>query len=185
MPKFTANHDAAVKVAQKTAAQMVAEITDETEKNVRNVIVSVLQDGVPPYDAARTIKSLVGLTSAQGQAALKYRTQLINNGLTLVQVNKQVDKYADRLLSSRADSIARTEVMNALNKGQLESWQQAQSEGLLSDGATKEWIITDDEALCDECEPLDGEQVALDDDFPGGDPPLHPRCRCTIAIGSP
>jgi hypothetical protein len=52
------------------------------------------------YDAARTIVPLIGLTSAQGQAVLKYRETLIDNGLTLEKVNDKVDSYAEDLLNT-------------------------------------------------------------------------------------
>lgn len=175
----------AVKAAEKDAARMVTNITRETEANIRNLIATAIREGIPPYDAARTIRPLIGLNAAQGQAALKYRTQLIDNGLTLDKVNKSVDRYADKLLRKRADMISRTEIMDALNAGQNDAWEQAQEEGLLSDDATKEWITTPDELLCPDCEAMDGEQVPLGDEFPDGDPPLHPSCRCTTVIGRP
>lgn len=75
--------------------------------------------------------------------------------------------------------------MGALNTGQNEAWAQAQDEGILSADATKEWITTPDELTCPECEPMDGKTVPLQSEFPEGDPPLHPNCRCTLGIGRP
>jgi len=182
--RFDDTAESAVKAAEKMAAQKIVEITDETEKNIRNLIAEAIRDGIPPYDAARTIVPMIGLTSAQGQAALKYRKELIDNGLTLEKVNEKTDKYADELLKSRADSIARTEILDALNTGQDEAWQQAQDKGLLSDNATKEVILTDD--ACDECVAIAAEgPVPIGDDFSEDGPPFHPRCRCTTAISTP
>lgn len=174
----------AVKAAKRQAAQMVTEITAETEKNIRNLIATVIREGVPPYDAARAIRPMIGLTSAQGQAALKYRIQLIDSGLSAEKVNEKVDKYADELLASRAETIARTEIMDSLNAGQEEAWVQAQDEGLLSEHATKEIILSDD--ACDECVGIaaDG-PIPVSDSFPDDGPPFHPRCRCTTGIAEP
>jgi len=86
---------------------------------------------------------------------------------------------------SRAETIARTEVMTAANEGQRESWDQAVASGLLSPDARKEWIATEGGNTCPECEELDGTVVGLDEQYPGdgGDgPPLHPNCRCTEGI---
>lgn len=183
--RFDSQAESAVLAAEKRAARLVTQITAETEKNIRNLIAEAIREGIPPYDAARLIVPMIGLTSAQGQAVFKYRTELIDNGLTLEKVNEKTDEYADELLSARGETIARTEIMEALNDGQEASWLQAQDDGLLSANATKEWIVTNDDLLCPECEPMNGQTVPLGDEFPEGDPPLHPRCRCTIAIGTP
>jgi len=85
----------------------------------------------------------------------------------------------------RAELIAHTETMRAANKGQREAWQQAQEDGYLEEGERRTWIVTDDDHLCEDCEPMDGEEAALDEDYDGdgGDgPPLHPDCRCTEGL---
>jgi hypothetical protein len=182
--RFDSEAEAAVKAAEEMAAKMIVEITDETEANIRNLIAAAIRDGIPPYDAARTIVPLIGLTSAQGQAVLKFRETLIDNGLTLEKVNDKVDRYAEDLLNTRGDTIARTEILDALNSGQDEAFQQAQDAGLLSENATKEVILTDD--ACPECVAIAEEgPVPLNEDFSEDGPPFHPRCRCTIAISTP
>ena len=85
----------------------------------------------------------------------------------------------------RAELIALTESMAAANEGNREAWDQAVEEGLLPEDAKKVWIAAED--ACDDCAELDGEEVGLDEDYPGdgGDgPPLHPRCRCSEGIAS-
>lgn len=183
--RFDDAEEAAIKAAEELAATMVTEVSKETEAAIRNIIAEAIREGIPPYDAARAIVPLIGLTSSQAQAAMKYREDLIDSGLALDSVNEKVDKYADKLLNTRAETIARTEVMDALNAGQDEAWSQAQEAGLLSEDATKEWIVTPDDLLCEQCEPYDGKTVPITEEFADGDPPLHPRCRCTIGIGRP
>lgn len=182
--RFDSEDEDAIKAAEKMAAQMITEITAETEANIRNLIAEAIREGIPPYEAARTIVPLIGLTSAQGQAALKYRVELINSGLTLEKVNEKVDAYADDLLEQRGDTIARTEILDALNTGQDDAWQQAQDEGLLSDNATKEVILSED--ACEECVAI-AEQgpVPVGEDFSEDGPPFHPRCRCATGISTP
>lgn len=175
---------AAVKAAEEQAAEMIANITAETEANIRALIVDAIRSGKSPYEAAEAIHDLIGLTAAQGQAASKYRQQLKDNGLDLATIDEKTQEYADELLDRRAETIARSEIMDALNSGQNEAWSQAQDEGLLSEDATKEWIVTASET-CDECLAYDGKQVLISDEFEDGDPPLHPNCRCTIGIGKP
>lgn len=175
---------AAQKAADRIAARLITEITKETEAAIRTLIVTVIREGVPPYDAAKLVKQMVGLTSAQGQALLSFRKQLIDSGLAIVKVDDQVEKYSDKLLVSRAETIARSEIMDAINTGQEEAWKQAQAEGVLSDEATKEIILSED--ACPVCEAAAaGGPVPVGESFPDGDPPIHPRCRCTIGIAKP
>lgn len=175
----------AQKAALDQAARMVTGISAETEKAIRVVIAQAIRDGVPPYEAAVEILPLIGLTSPQAQAVQNYRDQLEGSGLAGRKIEEKVNEYADQLLEARADAIARTEIMDALNEGQQAAWLQAQDDGVLTEGATKEWITTPDELTCDDCAPMDGKTVPIDSEFDGGDPPLHPNCRCTIAIGTP
>jgi hypothetical protein len=84
--------------------------------------------------------------------------------------------------SSRAEMIARTEIMTAANEGQRQAWGQAVDEGLLSPDSQRVWIATD--GCCDECDALDGQTADLDGEYEDGvdGPPLHPNCRCTEGI---
>ena len=91
------------------------------------------------------------------------------------------DKLADQIAAAyafsdeRAETIARTETRIADVQGNLELYKAS---GLVNE---KEWVAFAE--CCDECQDLDGVQVALEDEFPndGGDgPPLHPNCRCTF-----
>lgn len=79
--------------------------------------------------------------------------------------------------ADRAETIARTEAAIADVQGQIAGWKAGELV------AGKQWVIAPD--CCDECQELDGEIVGLDDDFPDGDPPLHPNCRCTVVAVLP
>lgn len=75
----------------------------------------------------------------------------------------------------RALLIARTESRFAGTGGHLAGWNAS------SVIQKKEWAAFP--GCCDLCQSLDGEQVALDEEFSAGSrlgPPLHPRCRCRI-----
>jgi SPP1 gp7 family putative phage head morphogenesis protein len=77
---------------------------------------------------------------------------------------------------ARADMIARTEVANAQVKGNWEVWK---STGLVE---SVQWLVSDNENVCDECEGNDGEVVKFGEGFPSGDesPPAHPNCQCVV-----
>jgi SPP1 gp7 family putative phage head morphogenesis protein len=183
---FDGTNPAAQAAANRFAAQMVAGVSEETRAALKALIVRSIREGIPPYDAARMIRSMIGLNAKQAQAAVAYRQALIDAGQTLEKADALVERYAERKLRQRAETIARTEIMGALNEGSRQAYKQAQDEGLLGDDAKKEWIVTPDEALCPICRPLDGVQVRLDEDFqtsvgPLPGPPAHPNCRCAQA----
>jgi SPP1 gp7 family putative phage head morphogenesis protein len=185
--KFDGDNPAAQRVAERQAARFVADITAETRGALRLLILRSIREGLPPYDAARIIVSMIGLTEKQAAAAWNYRISLIDSGLSLAKVDQAVGRYVTKQIRTRADTIARTEIMAALNTGAQEAAEQAQRDGLLGKNPKKEWLTAGDERTCPLCAPMDGAQAPLKGTFstPAGTvdgPPLHPRCRCTIAV---
>ena len=83
-----------------------------------------------------------------------------------------LDNYA--FSSQRAEAIARTEVAFAEVEGNKTIWEKT---GVVTH---KVWLIS--EEPCDDC--VENSKVGIieyDDDFPNGDPPVHPNCTCDIA----
>jgi hypothetical protein len=196
--RFDGTNPTAQRVAERQAALMVTRVTEETIQSLRTLIVRSIREGIPPYDAARMIRGiirpegasgLIGLTAPQAQAAMNYREQLVDSGLSLDRVNTLMDRYVKKKIRERSKNIARTEVITSLNRGQQESWRQAQSEGLLPKEAQKEVIVTPDDRLCPICAPLDGQTVLVKEPFQTArgefmSPAFHPSCRCSIGLSS-
>ena len=79
--------------------------------------------------------------------------------------------------TSRALTIARTEVAYAHVQGNLAGWKAT------GQVERKRWIVGD--GCCDACQDLDGVEVDLDgtfdyEDGPVDAPPAHPNCRCDV-----
>jgi hypothetical protein len=132
---------------------------------------------------------MIGLTVPQVQAAKTYRKTLIKSGLRLDRVDTLMDRYIKKKIRERAKTIARTETITALNRGQQESWKQAQKQGFVSKEAEKEWITTPMDA-CPICDDLDGQTVPVKDTFDSLKGPLigptaHPSCRCAVGLREP
>lgn len=73
----------------------------------------------------------------------------------------------------RAEMIANTEYARATTAASMQTYTEAGIE-------KKEWMAEDD--ACEECqENADAGVIAIDDEFPNGDVPVHPNCRCAIA----
>ena len=51
---------------------------------------------------------------------------------------------------------------------------------------TKRWFTNRDDLVCDICEPMNGEEVDIDEPFSSGDdvPPAHVNCRCWTSVGT-
>ena len=99
----------------------------------------------------------------------------IEEGLSAADLADALEaRYA--FSSSRAETIARTEIAKADVQGNLIAYQRS---GVVSG---KEVVLGSEHAEPDECdEAADMGVVPLDDDFGGnGDPPFHPNCVCDI-----
>jgi len=180
LPGFSGLNPEAEAAAKAQTHKLIVSISEETRANIRNLIARSIRDGIAPRDAAKMIQGMVGLTQRQGQATMNYRETLVKQGLTSKRIEILTQRYADKQLRSRAEMIARTETMRALNDGQKSAWVQAQREGLLGPDARKEWMTVDQ--ACSLCGPMNGRTVLLKDSFGMPDPPAHPRCRCSLGI---
>jgi SPP1 gp7 family putative phage head morphogenesis protein len=185
--RFDGKNEAARAAVDKYTRNYVWRISKQTRAAINLIVERSIREGIAPLDAARLIRQVVGLNASQANAVMNYRVELLADGVDLERAARQVARYADRLLRERAITIARTEVMGALNAGSQETWRQAREKGLLSANAVKEWMVTPDELLCEICAPLAGQRVPLDGTFSTGQtqPPAHPRCRCTAAAIEP
>lgn len=181
----------AQRVARKQAAKLVTRVTLETRTAIRAVIVRSIAEGIPPTEAARLIVSMIGMTARDAGAAINYRRQLVNSGISVPRVDLMVERYVAKKIRERALSIARTETMEALNSGQEVAWRRAQREGTLGPRARKRVMVTASakNPPCPAiCSPMDGKTVPLRADFtlPDGRkksaPPFHPRCRCELTV---
>lgn len=165
------------------SAELIQGLGDAGKLAIKDAIGRVMSADLSKHDATLLIQSIIGLNDRQAQAVENWRSELLASGKTSDSIEAALDDYADALLVERATMIARTEIMTAASAGQREAWDQAADKGLLDPTATSRmWIVTDDDRLCDDCEPLDGEAVGLNDEFEDGDPPLHPGCRCTMGL---
>lgn len=195
-------------IASQQAARMVTVISNETQAAIRLLVTRSIREGITPIKVAREIRAMltigsaqaleaaqgihdmVGLTTRQASAARNFRASLIEEGLSSKRVAELSDRYIKKKIRERALNIARTETMNALNKGVQTSWEQAQERGFLSKNVRKQFIVTPDERLCDICAPMDGQTVLLKGSFNTEEkvirnfstPTIHPSCRCTMGI---
>ncbi len=183
---FNLDNQRAVDWAARQSAAMVTLVGDETRRAIRTIITRAARDGLSPAQVAREIRALIGLTERDALAVGNLQTTLLEDGRKPAQVERMVARYANRLLRWRAETIARTEIMTAANRGQEALWSQAVADGLLAEADWERlWLVAKDERTCKVCQPLDGKRAQmLGGTFTGGvaGPPVHPRCRCTTGL---
>lgn len=181
--------DRSAEWAARHGAATVAAVDAGTRAAIRGVIDRALRADRPPREAAAAVRELIGLTDRQARAVESYRTGLVAQGLGPSRVDRLATVYRDRLVRYRAQTIARTEMSLAINRGTQEAWRAGVAAGGLPPTLRRRWVTADDERVCGFCGPLDGAIVGLEEPFVGGGrrpmalllPPAHPRCRCSLA----
>lgn len=86
-----------------------------------------------------------------------------------------IQDLVDRMVGSRTEAIANTEMNMAMNYGFMEKLRRNSIE-------YKQWILGPNP--CETCEEnAAASPIPVDEDFPSGDdaPPAHPNCVCAIA----
>jgi len=173
----------------------IAGVDKKTQEGIRQIIVDTFRYGGTTDDQAKRIINLVGLTDRQAIAVTNFRNMLVSEGKTTSQIERLVGAYRKRQLRYRANVIARTETIRAVNAGIYAAMRQALDEGLVT-RIRRVWETVPDDRLCEWCASLDGAEVGMEDNYSatvdrpvGGPltyttlyPPLHPNCRCVISV---
>jgi SPP1 gp7 family putative phage head morphogenesis protein len=188
--RFDAERTDAARWAEKEAGLMIKEIIEEQRNVVKDYISRSMMGEFTPQDVARGLRDTIGLTSQQAGWVENFRQREITAGLergldlraAVIAAEKPTERYHDRIHRYRTETIARTEILRANTEGRREAWQQGVEEGYIDPSWLKQWVTGQDERVCEICEPLDGETAPVLGDFPGGDPPAHPNCRCTLNL---
>ena len=103
------------------------------------------------------IDPLTGQPQSMSQAASRrlsgpeqsaVRGHMKNGTFDQAKIDQVVNRYQESLQNKRANDIARTEALNAVNNGQLELWQQGIDQGVLDPKTTRKfWLVTRDDKL--------------------------------------
>ncbi len=179
---FDLTNPEALRWARTRSAQLVTDVTQEAKIAIRRIIERSFAEGIPPRETAKLLRAVVGLTERDALAVMRRQVKLMAGGVPPARAQAMAEAYAGTLHRARALTIARTETMAASNAGQQQLWNQAVRAGHLDASMNKTWVVTDDELLCEVCAPMAQEQVAVQEEFSIGNPPGHPRCRCTIGL---
>ena len=182
--RFDISNPLATDAAGTITADLVKQVSRETQKSLRVVLRQAFEDRLPPAATARRIKPLIGLHSRQAQAVRNFRSRLVASGLKAELVDARAARYAAKLLRQRSYLIARTETIRSLSAGQQAAWRTARDAGRIPKTALQRWSVVGDDRLCPICIELDGIKREIGKQFPGGvyHPPVHPACRCALVL---
>lgn len=203
---------------------LVRELTQQARASVASVIRQGVADGRNPLDVARDVRAYIGLTERQTNAVLNFRRALEDGSssaldralrdrrfdstvqraidgettLSQEQIDRMVGRYEQRYLKYRSETIARTEAIRAVNRGNLEAWRQAVADGVINaDQVVRYWMHSHDEKVRDShllIPDMNADGVGIDEPFDSplgpimypGDPAAEPantvNCRCTQII---
>lgn len=183
-------------------ARLVREVSAESRDAIQAIVRQGFTGGIEMPDGtlrnltvpeqARRIRQVIGLTERQGRAVIRYADRLLADGSVRAdRIDGLVDAYAERLLRLRAETISRTETIDALSQGQQLLWEEAREQGFLDpERMVKFWIITPDDKLCAKiCAKMTGQRAyaEIDEPFatpvgPKMGPTAHPNCRCAASL---
>ena len=175
--------------AAKESGNLIREIVEEQRMTVRGYVERASSGDYTVTQVARGLRDVVGLTSAQAGWVENFRNREIleqmNRGRTFDQAyaasEAATERYQKRIHRYRTETIARTEVIRASSEGRVEAWRQGIEEGFISRFAQKQWVAEFDACqICLDLEALG--PIGISADFPEGEPPAHPNCRCDVIL---
>ena len=118
----------------------------------------------------RNLQHLRGLNADLEKDIIREISDGINAGEGMPDLSARISSVTN-IAKTRADTIARTETINACIDGARQRYQQLGIEEV-------EVIACDDSRTCPICTTHDGKIYKLSDD--ANLPPYHPNCRCAI-----
>ncbi len=122
--------------------------------------------------AGRSFDELEGVTADMSLKMSRTLTDGLVQGKNPREVASDLVKVLD-ISDTRAEVIARTEIIRAHAEGQLTAMENL---GVTEVGVAVEWSTAGDDRVCEECEPLEGVVMKIEE--ARGMLPRHPNCRC-------
>jgi hypothetical protein len=168
---FDPTDPAAADLMRRATLSFIREFTDKQREATRNALIAAMLDGAGPAATARAFRDSIGLTAYQEGVVRNYR-RLLEAGssealdrtlrdrrfdstvarsirerkpLEPAQVERMVERYRDRMLRRRSETIAQTEGVRVTAQARDEAFRQAAEAAGLDLGLVDEiWNSTRD-----------------------------------------
>lgn len=121
----------------------------------------------------RAFESLRGVTATMASDMSRVLADGLGRGDNPLTIARAMTSRVDTLTRTRAEVIARTEIIHAHAEGQLDSFERL---GVEDVGGMAEWSTAGDDRVCSRCAALEGAVMKIEE--ARGMIPLHPNCRC-------
>lgn len=121
----------------------------------------------------RNYSALEGITDAMDASISRILAEGLAYGKGPMALASEIEDAIDSIGEVRAETLARTEVINAHAESTLNSYEEAGIEGVTVDA---EFTTSDDDAVCPICDDMNHDIYTIDD--ARGVIPVHPNCRC-------
>ncbi len=122
----------------------------------------------------RAFSELKGVTDVMGQQMSRTLSEGLAQGYGPGKIARELRKNVSNITKTRANVIARTEIIRAHAEGQLDAFERL---GVEEVGIMAEWSIAGDDRVCIECGELEGVVMTVKE--ARGLLPRHPNCRCS------
>lgn len=176
---------------QREDMQRIAAQAGKTMRRRADEIKGVLRPKVDDIVGQR-LSLHIGLNREQSRNLFMAEERDRKAGVPEDQIDRNLKVKSDKMLETRAMTVAVTEARAASGMAQIEAWLAMQEQGLIGPNAMAVWHVAWEEACPNICKPVDGVRVALGDDWTMGDGSkcsapgtAHPRCRCLASLYDP
>lgn len=163
--RFSVTNPGTTRWLQGYETMMLQGFSTATRQAVTQAIRSGMQAGQNPLNTARAIPRAIGLTAQLEVAAQNYERALREGRMTDAaryalrdrrlghrmapadedRIQRMVERYRERALALRAQTIARTESIRAANAGNYLLWEQQVGEGKVrEEQVRRKWVYTAD-----------------------------------------
>lgn len=210
----------AVREMQENQLRLVREFTAEQTAATRQALERGVARGANPIEQARGFRDSIGLTQRQEATVARFRRRLEEldpvalerrlrdrrfdrtltraieeqRPLTRTQINRMTERYRQRMVKFRAETIARTEALDAAHAGSQELYRQQIERGVIqADQLEQTWLTAQDEVVRGPHVPMDGQVQPFGTPFVSGAGNVlrHPgdalappeeriECRCAV-----
>lgn len=167
-------------LAEIQIGSFVRELIPRQLANLREILAVLFEQGPEP-DILAAIQQTTGLTKFQTRAVENFRLRQLGIGQPPDVTAFRTKTYAKRLLSRRANLIARHESVTLANR-------IVEDRARAAGGMLKQWVSARDGGVEGICLSLDvGTRIPIADSFVSsfgsfGRPPAHIGCRCILEI---
>lgn len=186
---------AAVNAMRLNELRLVTAFNQEMRQATQTALLDGIRAGTNPRAVALEFRDSIGLTPNQVSAVNNYRRMLENGdrqfatrtlrdrrfdstvlrsieddrSLSSSQVGRMVERYREKMLAYRAETISRTEALRSVHEGNRAMYQEAVEGGALDPTELfRTWIPAHDERVRESHRAMDGQRRGLDEAFTSG-----------------